>query len=153
MEALAKALGDHPFLQEIREALLVPVAACAREASFPAGSFIFREGAPATSLYLLQRGRVVLEIGVPARGTARVETLDGGDILGLSWLFPPYRWQADAHVVEAATAIVLDAACLRERLDQDPALGHAVMKSLAHQLYLRLERVRLQRLDVYKAEV
>ena len=152
MEALAKVLGEHPFLQEIDKARLDPLVACASKATFPAGSFVFREGAPATALYLLQQGRVMLEISVPARGTARVETLDGGDILGLSWLFPPYRWQADARVVEAATAIAFEASCLRERLDQDPVLGYAVMKSLAHQLYLRLERVRLQRLDVYKAE-
>jgi CRP-like cAMP-binding protein len=152
MNTLAQALGDHPFLREIPPDALAKLADCTHEASFPAGAFMFREGAPANRLYLLQSGRVVLEIAAPGRGTLRVETLGAGDILGLSWLFPPYRWQTDAHVVEPVTALVVDTGCLRGKLDEDPALGYAVMKSLAHQLYERLERVRMQRLDVYRAE-
>jgi CRP-like cAMP-binding protein len=152
MNALAQALGDHPFLREIPPEVLPRLADCASEASFPAGAFIFREGAPANRLYLLRAGRVALEIVTPGRGATRVETLVAGDILGLSWLFPPHRWQADAHVLEPVTALVVDASCLRGKLDEDPALGYAITKSLAHQLYERLERVRMQRLDVYRAE-
>ena len=29
-----------------------------------------------------------------------IETLDAGEILGWSWLFPPYRWHFDAPRVE-----------------------------------------------------
>jgi CRP-like cAMP-binding protein len=152
MEALILALSDHPFLRELQPDQVENIAACAREVAFPAGAVIFREGRPASSLYLLRSGRVALEINVPPRGAVRVETLAGGDILGLSWLFAPYRWQTDAHAVEPVIAIAIDAPCLRAKLDEDPALGHAVTRSLAHKLYERLERVRLQRLDVYKAE-
>jgi CRP-like cAMP-binding protein len=152
MNALAQALGDHPFLRDIPPGVLARVVECAHEATFQPGSFIFREGGPADHMYLLRGGRVVLEIAVPPRGTMRVETLGAGDILGLSWLISPYRWQADAHVVEPIDAIVINAACLRGKLEEDPVLGYAVTKSMVHQLYERLERVRLQRLDVYKAD-
>lgn len=152
MNALAQALGDHPFLREIPPGLLDRIVACSHEASFQPGAFIFREGGSADHMYLLRSGRVVLEITVPPRGTMRVETLGAGDILGLSWLIAPYRWQADAHVMEPTDAIVVNTACLRGKLDEDPVLGYAVTKSMVHQLYERLERARLQRLDVYRAD-
>ena len=41
---------------------------------------------------------------------------------------------------------------MRGMLDEDPVLGYAVTRSMVHQLYERLERARMQRLDVYRAE-
>lgn len=79
----------------------------------------------------------------------QVENLGGGDILGLSWLFPDAHWALDARAVEPVEAFVLEAGCVRERMGEDPALGYALTAWLVEQLYLRLMRVRLQRLDVY----
>ncbi|MCC6552996.1 MAG: cyclic nucleotide-binding domain-containing protein [Polyangiaceae bacterium] len=152
MEALARTLGDHPFFRDISPDHLEKLASCAHEIAFPAGAVICREGKPATSFYLLRTGRVVLEINAAPRGAVRVESLGAGDVVGLSWLYPPYRWHTDVRVVEPVTAVAIDATCLRAKLDDDPALGYAVSRSLVHQLYERLERVRLQRLDVYRAE-
>lgn len=152
MEALARALGDHPFFRDITPYDLMKLASCAHEVAFPAGAVICREGKPATAFYLIQRGKVALEINAPPRGAVRVETLGAGDVLGLSWLYPPHRWHADGHVVEPVDAVAINAACLLGKLDEDPALGYAVSRSLVKQLYERLERVRLQRLDVYRSE-
>jgi len=110
---------------------------------------VLREGEEASVVYLLTGGNIALEVEVPGRGTIPVESLHGGDILGLSWLFAPYRWQLDARAVERSTAIAVDASRLRAALDADPALGYAIVRRLAGKLYDRLERVRLQRLDVY----
>ncbi len=150
METIAKSLATHPFFEGLAEAGLVPFASCAREVTVRAGGYVFREGGEADSLYLLGSGRVNLEIVVPPRGPLAIETLEGGDILGLSWLFPPYRWHLDARAVEDVSAVALDARCLRTRLDENPERGYLVLKKLVGQLYERLERVRLQRLDVYR---
>jgi CRP-like cAMP-binding protein len=100
---------------------------------------------------LLRSGRVVLEQNVPGRGPTWVESLKAGDILGLSWLFPPYRWHLDARAVEPVDVFALDAASLRGPNAEHPTLDPALATRLLRQLYDRLERVRLQRLDVYKA--
>lgn len=149
--ALETALGAHPFLHGVSGDGLRRLATCARELSFPAGAFLLREGGEADAVHLLTAGRVVLEVQVPAQGPVRVEMLGPGDIVGIHWFFPPRRWVLDARCVEPVTSIALDAARLRAMLDEDPALGYAVTTRLLEQLYHRLERVRLQRLDVYGA--
>lgn len=151
-EELVPVLGAHPFLEGLAAAHLGRLAQGARVLSFPEGSFLLREGREADTLYLLTHGRVALEVHRPGHDPVQVESLEGGDILGLHWLFPPRRWVLDARVVEPVRAVGLDAAHVRACSDADPALGYAVSLRLLRQLYARLERVRLQRLDVYRAE-
>jgi len=145
--ALLKA---HPLARELTDAQLGPLVACARLVRFPEGHVIFREGGEATALYLITSGRVALAQHVPGKGDVQLENLAGGDILGLSWLFAGGRWLLDARAVAPTEALVLDAACVHACMAADPSLGLAVAKHVIHQLYQRLERVRLQRLDVYR---
>ncbi|KYF79828.1 cyclic nucleotide-binding protein [Sorangium cellulosum] len=151
-QELLPALGAHPFLEALPAAHLARLAEGASARSFPEGAFLLREGGEADTLFLLTHGRAALEIHRPGRGPVQVESLSGGDILGLHWLFPPRRWVLDARAVTQVRAIGLDAAHVRACSDADPALGYAVSLRLLRQLYARLERVRLQRLDVYRAE-
>ena len=72
-------------------------------------------------------------------------------MLGFSWLFEQGRWTLDARAVEPAELYALDGDCVRRQMRDDPALGLAIATQLVHHLYERLERVRLQRLDVYQA--
>lgn len=78
-----------------------------------------------------------------------MESLGPGDVLGLSWLVPPYRAQLDARAVEPVIALAFDGQCLRGKLDADHDLGFALAQRMFEQAYHRLERVRLQRLDLY----
>jgi len=144
-------LEQHPFLRGLSPEQVGSIACASREVSFPAGALLLREGQQADTLYLLRSGRVVLELNVPGRGPTLVETLKAGDILGLSWLFPPYRWHLDARAVEQVEAFALEASCMRGPSPEHPVLEPALAMRLLRQLYDRLERVRLQRLDVYKA--
>ena len=153
MSDIRAALGQHPFLAELGETALARLGQVTEALEFAVGSFIFREGEAADRLYLVQRGRVALELNVPGRGATQLESLRPGDILGLSWLFPPYRWHLDARAVEAATVLAIAASELRACMAEAPALGGELSMRLLHQLYQRLERVRMQRLDLYKAGV
>jgi CRP-like cAMP-binding protein len=146
---LADMLERHPFLDGLAPPQIARLAACARETSFPPGAVILREGGDADAFYLVLDGHVALEVHVPGCGAKEVESLVGGDVLGLHWFFPPRRWVLDARAVETVRAIALDASCVLARLEEDPALGFAVATRLLRQLYSRLERTRLQRLDLY----
>jgi CRP/FNR family transcriptional regulator, cyclic AMP receptor protein len=145
-------LAAHPFFQGMEQAEVVSLTQCVRIESFTEGDYVFREGARADALYLVEGGRVALEVQIPGSGATRVETLEAGDILGLHWLFPPYRWALDAHVVQAVSMVVLDATMLRAKLEGDPKLGYAVTSRMLAQAYKRLERLRLQYLDVYRGD-
>lgn len=145
------ALEQHPFLRGLSPEQVSALARNTRELSFPAGALLLREGEQANTLFLLRSGRVVLELNAPGRGPTLLETLKEGDILGLSWLFPPYRWHLDARAVEPVDAFALDASFLRGPTPEHPVLEPELAMRLLRHLYDRLERVRLQRLDVYKA--
>jgi len=145
-------LKGHPFARGLSEAQVRELASCARLQRFPGGHVVFRGGEEANALYLILTGRVVLEEHVPGKGGIQLESLTGGDLLGLSWLFPDGQWVLDARTAEPTRALALDARCVHARMDGDPVLGLAVARHLIHQLYQRLERVRLQRLDVYRGE-
>ena len=88
---------------------------------------------------------------VPGRGEGVVATVDEGDVVGWSWLVPPYRWFFDARAVTEVSAVSVDAGCLREKCDEDPALGYALMQRVAQVMYQRLQSARIRMLDLYGA--
>lgn len=143
-------LREHAFLRELDDEQVRFLVSCARNARFDNGAFLFREGEEANALFLIRQGRVALEVNVPGRGPTQVESLREGDVLGWSWLFPPYRWQLDARAVEPVLTLVLDARCVREKMESNHDLGYALAKPLLAHMHQRLERVRMQRLDVFR---
>jgi CRP-like cAMP-binding protein len=143
-------LKQHPFARELADDQLTQLVACARLVRFGEGHLVFREGGDAAALYLILSGRIVLEQHIPGRGDVQLENLSAGDMLGLSWLFPGSHWLLDARAVEPTEALVLGATCVHARMNADAKLGFAIAKQVIHQLYRRLEHVRLQRLDVYR---
>ena len=142
-------ISGHELLSGLDPEYLDLVAGCGRNVAFGVGDWIGREGAPADSFYVLREGRVALEVHSPDRGPIVVATLSPGDVLGWSWLFPPYRWRFDARALDPVRAVALDGVCLRGKCDADPRLGYELMRRFARIMVGRLEATRLQLLDVY----
>lgn len=152
METLEPLLRHHPFLDSLDDEEIRFLVGCAANLRFGAGTLLFREGDVADKFFLVRSGRVSLEVQVPGRGPFQLESLQSGDVLGWSWLFPPHRCQLDARAVENVVALVFDGRCLRDKMERDHDLGFALARLMLYQVYQRLTRVRLQRLDVYRAE-
>lgn len=150
MEDLRRLLEEHQFLRGLSPAQTNVIVSCAKNLRFAQGEFLLREGQAADMFYLLRTGRVALEINVPGRGPTQMESLVAGDMLGVSWLVPPARVHFDARAVDAVVALAFDGACLRGKMDSDPALGYALTRRVLAETYKRLERVRLARVDVYR---
>ena len=121
------------------------------EQRFNAGEFIFRAGEEANHFYLIREGKVSLEVFAPARGSLTIQTLRGGDILGWSWLVPPYTSRFDARAAEMSRAIVLDGKCLRDKCEADHELGYELLKRVTPILGQGLDATRLQLMDVYSS--
>ena len=64
-------------------------------------------------------------------------------------MLPPYRWTFDARAVEPTVALMIDAACLRDICDDDPAIGYPLYKRFARLVHDRLVAARLQMIDLY----
>ena len=101
------------------------------------------------TFYLVRHGAVSIETFVPARGEVTIETVEAGEMIGWSWLFPPYRWHFDARALVPTRATAFDGACIREKCNRDAALGHALMSCVSQVLIERLQWTRLRLLDLY----
>lgn len=149
MDTIERVLLEQPFLAGIDPAAAHLLAACTRNVRFERGLYLFHEGEPADELYLLRAGMVAIEIAAPGRAPVTITTLREGDVVGASWLVPPYRWTFDARAVEPTSAFGVDAACLRSKCDADGRFGYDIMKRFVPVLVQRLQAARLQILDVY----
>ena len=149
METIDDLLSRHEFFRGLRPDYLALIAGCGRNVHVDAGAYLVREGQTADRFFAIRGGSVAVETYVPSRGPVALQTLGEGEILGWSWLFPPYVYQFDARAREEVRATAFDGACLRSKCDADPALGYELMKRLARLLSSRLEAARRQLLDVY----
>jgi CRP/FNR family cyclic AMP-dependent transcriptional regulator len=149
METLERIIREHPFFAGMEDRFLDLVSGCARNVRFEPGEYLVREGEPADEFYLIRSGKVGLDISAAGRGTITFQTAREGEIVGVSWLIPPYRWMYDAKAVELTRAIAIDATCLRGKSEADHDLGYEMMKRLVPVLVQRLQATRLQVLDVY----
>jgi len=147
--ALDVVLEAQPFFEGFTPEQSLIVSGCARNHRFDAGRYLFHEGEAADEFFLIRHGKVALEIVTPGQPPIVIATLGEGEIVGASWLAPPYRWMFDARAVELTRAIGIDAACLRNKCDADPQLGYEMMKRFLPVLAKRLNATRLQLLDVY----
>ena len=150
METLQKILAEHPFAQGLEERHAVLLTGCAANVHFDARQVIFREGEEANQFYLVREGKLAVELFAAERGAITILTVGAGEVLGWSWLVPPYRWKFDARALEPTRAIALDGKCLRTKAEQDHDLGYELLKRVAHIMEERLQATRLQLLNVYE---
>ena len=149
METLQGILTAHPFFTDFPTRHLELVVGCASNVRFGAGEFILREGQEAEKFYLIREGKVALQITSERRGPLNILTLGEGDILGWSWLFPPYRWKFSARSIDPTRAFAMDGHCLRDKAEQDHDLGYELLKRFSRVFETRMETMRLQLANVY----
>lgn len=142
-------LAKHPFFSGLDERFLQLAVGCAANVRFDTGELIFQIGRSADHFYLIRAGKVALEIPVPGRGNLTIQTLGEGDILGWSWLIPPYTWRFDGRAAETTRAIAFDGKCLRDKCEENPQLGYELLKRVVARFGERLEATRFRLLDVY----
>ena len=149
METLEPILAAHPFLCELEPSHLALIVGCASNTRFEKGQFLFRDGEEANQFYIIRQGKVALEIFTAGRGPVAIDSYGEGDVLGWSWLLPPYHWHYDARATELTRAIALDGRCLRTKCENDHGLGYELLKRFASLMEERLSATRFRLLDMY----
>ena len=146
---LERIIAEHPFFAGLDDGFTNLMVSCASNVRFKAGTYILKEGDPANTFYLIREGKVAVEVLAPQHKPIIVSTLSVGEILGWSWLLPPFQWKFHARAVDDVRAIALDGKCLRTKCEENHDLGYEVLKRFAQIMEQRLEATRLQLLDVY----
>ena len=149
MKSIPDLLHELPIFEGLDEDTLTLISGCGQNTHFTTEQRVFVEGSPADTFFVIRKGRVAIEVDTPRRGPLVIETLGPGDVLGVSWLLPPYRWTFDARAIDSTSAVAIDAACLRGKCDADPQMGYQVMQRFLPVVAERLQATRLRLLDLY----
>jgi CRP/FNR family transcriptional regulator, cyclic AMP receptor protein len=146
---LEKIVAAHPFLEGLNPHQRRLLMDCSLHINFKSGELIFREGDPANRFYLILRGKVSLESYVRDAGVMPIQTVGAGEVLGWSWLFPPFFWHFDARAIEPTEAIFFYGIPLREQCEIDHDLGYALVKRMAEVMMKRLQSTRRKLLNLF----
>jgi CRP-like cAMP-binding protein len=149
MTGAASPLAAFPVFAQLPDAERELISSTAHTVRFAANERLFSEGRPAHGCWLIRDGRVALDLTVPGRGQVVVQTLGPGDVLGWSWLVPPYSWHFGATSVLPTTALELDTDQLSALAEQNPRFGYALVLTLFEEVLQRLQATRARLLDLY----
>jgi CRP/FNR family transcriptional regulator, cyclic AMP receptor protein len=142
IKVTAAALAAHPFLHGISQDHLAMLAQAASDVTSPAGHRFFEDGGYAAYFWLVQSGHVTVDVHVPGQGRVPIDTIGMGELIGWSWLFPPFTWAFGAVAASPVEAFEFDARTVRAWCASDPALGYEVTRRVAEVLTKRLKSAR-----------
>jgi CRP-like cAMP-binding protein len=121
----------------------------AQEVSFEEGTRLFEEGRRADRFWIVRTGTVSLDLHVPGRRAAVIESLGHGELVGWSWHFTPHVWQLGAQAMTPVRAYEFDAVTVLEMCAQDAQFGRAIAVWVGRVLAHRLHAARTRLLDLY----
>lgn len=149
MKTITDMITGHPFFSDLTKEDIDFIAGCGKNVIFEENTFLAMQGGPADTFYLLREGSVALMLDSPLRPPMIYQTLTANEIVGVSWLVPPYKWTISAKAQSLTKAIALDGACLRAKCEKDPRLGYLLMKRLMHIMIEREDAFCLHLLDIF----
>jgi CRP-like cAMP-binding protein len=121
----------------------------AREVSYEAGVRLFEEGRHADRFWIVRTGTVALDLRVPGRRPAVIETLGHGELVGWSWHFTPYVWHLGAEAMSPVRAWEFDAEAVRTMCAEDAEFGREIAVWVGRVAAQRLHAARVRLLDLY----
>jgi CRP/FNR family cyclic AMP-dependent transcriptional regulator len=148
IEPLSTRVAFHPFLAGMNHTQLTFLTDCAVARHFNRQR-ILHQGDFANGFYLIETGKVAIESEVSLGGSITIQMLGAGDLLGWSWMFPPYVWQFTARAVEPTTVLFFYAAILREYCEKDHSLGYELLKRISAVIVTRLQAAHDQIVSLY----
>ena len=148
IEVTAATLAAHPFFHGISPDHLAVLALGASDVTFPAGHRFFADGGRAISFWLVQSGHVTVDVDVPGQGPVPIDTIGMGELMGWSWLFPPFSWAFGAVAASPVETFEFDARMVRAWCACDPALNYEVTRRVAEVLTKRMRSTRSRLITV-----
>ena len=154
---LIRALRKSPIFKDLTGDELERVAALCREEVYEAGATIFEEGSLADYLYIVEDGKVVLEMELELQPYASskqttIEVVTKGEVFGWSALVEPYIRTLSARCMERAKVIVIKGSDLLNLFESEPHIGHRMMGKISQIVASRLRDTRQKLTDFLRGE-
>jgi CRP/FNR family transcriptional regulator, cyclic AMP receptor protein len=146
--ASAPALAGHQFTHGMPADYVAALSGAAKHVRMPARHRLFDEGGTADRFWLIQAGQIALDMHVPGRGRVVIEALGMGDVIGWSWLYPPYQWRLGAIAMRPTQAFEVDGPAVREMCAADAGFGFELTRRFLLVVVSRLQATRTRLLDI-----
>ena len=140
-------LSDHAFFSGMDNSYVKFLSDSANELQMKTGDVLFQYGKPADKFYLLRQGKVSIQVPALMGPALDIQTLGDDQILGWSWLIPPYRWSFLARALEDSDLIEFDGSAILARCQEDPKFGYELFKRFASLMSERLDAARQKMMD------
>lgn len=132
----------------LTDQMLEQLAPMVQTESLEERQVIYEPGSAADRFYSLKRGKVLLEAELAPTLIISLSAIKPGYSFGWSALLPSATHTSYAASAEASEILVIPGAKFLDILNQDHALGYAVMQKIAQILENRLEHRTAQFLRV-----
>jgi CRP-like cAMP-binding protein len=146
-QLIANYLSTHPFFSGMDESFLKFLTDCAAELSIKKGDLLFRQGKPADTFYLLREGQISIQVPALVGPNLEIQHLGDDQLLGWSWLIPPYRWNFLARAETDSNLLKFDGKAILTRCEEDPRFGYELYKRFAALMSERLDAARQRMMD------
>lgn len=143
-ESLEQIMRNHLFFKGLESEHISFLVDCSSNVEFEAGQYLCRQEESADFFYAIHSGLVALELNSHDQSPIAVQSIQADDVLGWSWLVPPYHWRFNARAIDTTQALALDARCLRSHCDENHELGYQLLVRLVQVMTERLESTRRQ---------
>ena len=147
---LEDLLRRHAFFGGMSQEHLSLLTGCASNRNYRDGEYLFRQSDPAKEFYVVRQGKVSIEVVDPEKGRLPLQTVGFNDVVGWTWVVPPFVHRFDARAIGLTRVIALDGECLRGKLGEDTELGYELLRRFVAVIAERLEAARIQLLDLYE---
>jgi len=126
-DAILRRVG---LLTVLDEASRRRLAASAREQTFAAGEPIIRQGAPGSSMFVIEEGRVVVSVNDDTRTATHLAELGPGEFFGEMSLLTGEPRSATVTALVETCLLTIDKAIFRPCLEAEPRLAEALERFL-----------------------
>jgi len=140
-------LQSHKVFSELGSDALKVLVDHVEERSVAAGDLLFRQEDAAEQFFILLDGSIEVEVPSIMGPALVVQTLGNDEILGWSWLIPPYKWTFEAKARQDSKVLVFDGKALLQYCEEHNNFGYELMKRFTALMSERLNAARLKMMD------
>jgi CRP/FNR family transcriptional regulator, cyclic AMP receptor protein len=148
-QSIGDYLSTRAFFSELDQDYMKFLADSATEMRIKKGDVLFQQGERADKFYLLRKGQVSVQVPALMGPVLEIQTLGEGQMLGWSWLIPPYRWNFQARALEDSDLLEFDGSAILARCEKDPKFGFELFKRFAALMSERLDAARQKMMDAW----
>ena len=146
-QSIKDYLSTHAFFSGLDDEFIQYVTNSATELQLKKGDILFRQGEFADKFFILRKGGISVQVPALVGPPLEIQHLSEDQILGWSWLIPPFRWHFLARVEEDSDLLEFDGIALLAHCEEDPKFGYELFKHFAGLMSERLEVARQKMMD------